>query len=176
MVVTQDPTDTTGKSIMTCGAGSAGQGIYQNANPQSLGMVWEGPNTLGSTIISGPNQAGAGFDTSHQSFGNVLTVFSLESNIVDILDQGIGTTSSRSINGGGSAVTQSTSAPFIIGDAFAVGLPLYYTGQGLITIVAPTTSDATYEQFGVCRAYSSATGAQGQQIVTVQIKRGLLVV
>jgi hypothetical protein len=156
MVVTQLTTDSTGKTLLHGGV-TGSQGIINATSPFPLGLVFEATNPPLQAFANGDNAAG-NFDSSAYAKGGEYSVFHRPGNLVDVLDDQRNTTQVSVVKNGGGSVTQNQSAPFIIGDAWAVGLPVYYTEAGLLTITAPTTGASDYVRLGFVRAVSASAG------------------
>ncbi len=154
MVVTQLASDATGKTLQHGGiAGS--EGIINADSPFPLGLVFEATNPPLNTFANGDTAAG-NFDSSAYAKGGAYSVFHRPGNLVDVLDDQRNTNQVARVKNGSGTNTQNTSAPFIVSDAWAVGLPVYYTEEGLLTITAPDTASSNYVRIGFVRAVSGS--------------------
>ena len=103
-------------------------------DPLPVGLVYENTTAFLPGGASGDQAAGKGFDSLDYARGGMYSAFHRPGNIVDVFDDGRDTTSvSRARNAGG-AQFQGKSAPFIITDSFTVGVPVFCTTEGLLTV------------------------------------------
>jgi hypothetical protein len=160
--VTQLTTDSTGMTLIPSGVVGS-QGIISAASPFPLGLVFEATFPPSNTFANGDNAAG-NYDSSAYAKGGVYTVFHRPGNAIDVLDDQRNTAQVTINKNGGGTVAQNTSAPFVVSDAWAVGLPVYFTEIGLLTITVP--GSGTYVRVGFVRAVSG-TGAD--LLVTIEL-------
>ncbi len=151
MVVTQVPTDLTGKTIQPSGV-SGNQGIINSDSPFPLGLVFESTNQRLQAFANGDTAAG-NFDSSAYAKGGDYSVFHRPGNLVDVTDdQRDPSQVARVLNAGAGTSTQNASAPFIVADNWTIGAPVYFTEEGLLTVVAPNTGASSYVRVGFVRA------------------------
>ncbi len=148
MVITQDP------SAGPSGEGKTfklfdGSAAVSGDNPLPWGLVIEATHGYPGGGASGDTAAGRGFDNLFPvARGGVYSAFHRPGNIVDVLDDQTDTTQ-VTVNAG----QQNASAPFVVNDSWAVGIPVFADANGLLTI-------------------TNAAGAGGAQIGTVRAVNG----
>ncbi len=161
MAVTQDNSDTTGKTIKPF----AGQTALSATNPLPLGLVFESSVLFPVTNTTNPDgQAGYGYDNLNYARGGLYSVFHRPGNLVDVLDDGRNTVAvDRTVNGGGTS-SQAASIPFIAADNWAMGDTVYATPEGLLTRVSTGTIGAA--KIGIVRAVS---GSGASAILAIEL-------
>lgn len=156
-VVTQDPTDLTGKTLIVFA------GVIDAGHPFPLGLVYENTNAFTPGGVSGDRGAGRGFDSLDYARGDMYSVFHRPGNLVDVLNDYRNTVLVDRAKNGGGTNNQSSSCPFIASDSFAIGNPLYVTSEGLLTITAPGAGVEV--SVGWVRA---ASGTGEDQVISVE--------
>jgi hypothetical protein len=166
-VVTQDPTDASGKTIKVFG-GVIVPGVLTTSFPFPIGLVYENTNAFTPGGASGDRAAGRGFDSLDYARGSNYSVFHRPGNVIDVFNDYRNTVLvNRAKNGGGTS-SQSTSCPFIASDNFAIGDLLYATVDGLLTNTSPGAG--TVVILGHVRA---ASGTGEDQVISVEWMPGV---
>lgn len=130
MVVTQDNSDTSGKTIKPF----AGQTAIGAANPFPLGLVFESSVLFPVTNTTNPDgQAGYGYDNLNYARGGLYSVFHRPGNLVDVYDDGRNKTDVDRTLMSGATQAQGASCPFITSASWAIGDTVYCTPEGLLT-------------------------------------------
>jgi hypothetical protein len=150
MVVTQDQTDSTGKTFKLFD----GNAVIGATNPFPLGLLIEPAKASAVGAASGSGAAGVGFDSYNYARGGFYSVFHRPGNILDVYDDQSNKTQ-VSING----ANQNTSAPFVVNRTWAVGNVVY------------SSSAATVGQVGLLDN-SNTAGTGGARIGIVRAMFG----